>query len=159
MRRNHFLLGIIIVMLFGNCRAKKSLAKTNLLLKIEVSEMYCGGAAPPAEVIKELALMKPFANKEVEVYLSAEQGSIPKVFKTNSQGELLLSRQLGEQIFISVYPSAELYLPKNESEKPIYECYKGFILGNLIPVNMTIPEDKTGVAGMIQCNPCLPAAP
>lgn len=154
MKLSNFLLGSLIVLLFCNCGAKKKTAKANTQkIRIEYSEIYCGGAAPPPEMLREMMLLKPFANQEVEVYSSKAATDTAVVYKTNNKGELWVPVTESTSLLINIYP------PK-ESDDPVYDqCYKAFIFGNLLTVDLTTKKEVVKVVVVKQCNPCDPAAP
>ena len=155
MKLFNFLLGSLIVILFCNCGAKKKTAKANTQkILIEYSEMYCGGAAPPPELIREMMLLKPFANQVVEIFLSKAATDTAVVYKTNNKGELWVPETESTSLLINIYPT-----PK-PSDDPVYDdCYKAFIFGNLLTVDLTTKKEVVKVVVVKQCNPCEPAAP
>lgn len=148
---------LITLTLFAlcQCRAKKITEVATKTISIEYSETYCGGAAPPDELLQELAKLKPFADKQIEVYTGNPSYVTPHIYKTDGQGKIILPVNLANQIFINLYPSADGF--KADSEE--YECYKKFIAEHLLSVDMTDPQKEFKFITVIQCNPCIPAAP
>ncbi len=145
---------LIIIAMFSHCRAGKQTVLTYKTIAIDYSEMYCGGAAPPDEMITEMATMKPLANNEIMVYLNSKDAK-PIIYKTNSEGKITLKTNDITQIFVSIYHSAEVYT----RQKEMYNCYKKFIADNLLIVDMINQDTLIKLATIKQCNPCLPAAP
>lgn len=154
MKITPILYSLISLALLCHCRAGKQAVATYKTIAIDYSEMYCGGAAPPDEMITEMATMKPFANSEIMVYLNSKD-SKPLVYKTNNEGKITLKTNEITQVFISIYHSADLYI----RQKEMYDCYKKFITDNLMIVDMNNQDTAIKLATVKQCNPCLPAAP
>ena len=54
---------VISIILFGLASCSTKLAKRSIDLKIQYTSDYCGGAAPPEELINNLRKPKPFTGK------------------------------------------------------------------------------------------------
>lgn len=155
MKSNKFLLGLFLMVVLCHCRAKKITETATKTITIECSEMYCGGAAPQAEIVNEMSKLKPLAEKEIEVFAGNPAYVTPHIFKSNSKGEIIIPVNIADKVFINIYPSAEGF--KSDSEE--YECYKKFIAEHLFTIDMTSPEKEFKFTTVILCNPCIPAAP
>lgn len=127
-------------------------------LTITFSESYCGGAAPPDEFLKDLATVKPYANRNMELFTSPDLSSKPILVLTNEKGELIIPKGLGKIIYISIYPTDEIFTPNKNSEKTYLECYKKFVIRELKKVSLSKKSSST-VNFEILCNPCVPPAP
>lgn len=147
---------ITIIILLSQCRAKKiTESVATKTITIEYSENYCGGAAPPADILTELAKLKPFAEREVQVFAGNPLYITPLIYKTNAKGEITLPVNLANQVFINLYQSSDDF--KADSEE--YECYKKFINEHLLIVDLKSPVMEFKFNTIIQCNPCIPVAP
>ena len=101
---NKILLILLIGILFINCGARKKEANIETkTVTIQYSEMYCGGAAPPDELIRELSTKKPYTDKSIEVFLNNELKTKPLLLKTNAIGEVVLPCNIGTEVFINIY--------------------------------------------------------
>ena len=145
---------IVIVALLSQCCLRKQTVVNYKTISIDFSEMYCGGAAPPDKMLQQMAELKPFANRDIQVFMDNKE-SKPQYYKTNDKGEIKLPTTILAQIFISIYSSAEVFKKNPE----IYDCYKGFIKNNLLAIDMTTKDSLIKLTTVMQCNPCLPAAP
>lgn len=147
---------LTIIILLSQCRAKKvSETVATKTITIHYSETYCGGAAPPADILTELAKLKPFAERDVQVFAGNPSYITPLIYKTNAKGEITLPVNLAGQVFINLYQSSDDF--KADSEE--YECYKKFITEHLLIIDMKNPDKEIKFNTVIQCNPCIPAAP
>ena len=113
MRLNPIVLTIIATAFFSQCRTKKQTVVGTKTVCINYTETYCGGAAPPEEMLREMRKMKPFANQQIAIYKSNSDDFKPYMYKTNENGEVTLPMNLGNQVFISCYPTAENYTLKH----------------------------------------------
>ena len=148
------ILAVIATAIFSQCRTKKQTQVANKTVCIHFTENYCGGAAPPDEMIQEMRKMKPFANQQIEVFKSNSDDFKPQIYKTNDKGEVILPLSLGNQVFISCYPSDENYALKPKKQ----DCYRKFITNNLIMADLTAKDSIVNLFIDIQCNPCIPVA-
>ncbi len=155
MKINHIILLLFFSALFFQCKSpKKTVVQTKTIL-ILYSESYCGGAAPPEEMVAEMNMIKPLKNTAVQIFKGNSSDLKPEKYKTNEKGEITVPVSLGNQIFINIYTSLEDYNP----EKLMYKCYKDFIAHNLKMVDLNVPENEIQVITRIECNPCQPVAP
>ncbi len=155
MRLNPIVLTIIATAFFSQCRTKKQTVVGTKTVCINYTETYCGGAAPPEEMLREMRKMKPFANQQIAIYKSNSDDFKPYMYKTNENGEVTLPMNLGNQVFISCYPTAENYTLKPKKK----DCYREFIINNLKMADLTSRDSIVKLYIDIQCNPCIPLAP
>lgn len=144
---------LIALILLCQCSAKM---KT---IKIIYSEMYCGGAAPTEEMIKEMETKKPFGNRDIEVFTNLNLKDKPIIYKTNLNGEISIPIKLSNSIAISVYPTADLFRTDMAEDTNYLNCYTNFIRDNLISVNMNDKAKSLSFTVYIMCDPCLPPHP
>jgi len=140
----------IVVFLFVSCgtknktTAQKGTAKTETQTatqtspkKITISGMvtqtysYCGGAAPPREILEQLAEPKPFPNKKFHVIKGDTNTTSHKIilsFTSDTAGNFSFQLEPGtysilleEQAFL---PDAKKY--KTQSINVDEECYKSW---------------------------------
>ncbi len=148
-------MAVIVVVLFSQCKSQNKKTITYKNLKINCSEMYCGGAAPPEELIAEMSKLRPFANKNIQVFTEHNAESKSFIYKTDSLGNVKLPDNLGKEIYINVYSPIEKFYADDIE----YKCYKSFINACLIKIDNYGLENEFNISTEIRCNPCLPAAP
>ena len=158
----HIILFIVflISILSISCRTKK-LKKVPEIVKITISytEDYCGGAAPPDVLLNELATLKPLKNKEIEVFLSKNIDSKSLMIITDSAGSVHLPSDLANTVYINLYTPLLHYKDAIKEDLQYYDCYKKFLIDNLISVNLAERQKEFSLISLIKCNPCLPPAP
>ncbi len=155
MKINHIILLLCFTALISQCKSKKNTIIQTKTILILYSESYCGGAAPPEEMIADMNMVKPLKNTNIQIFKSNTSDLKTFKYKTNEKGEITVPISLGNQIFINIYTSLEDYNP----EKLMYKCYKNFISHNLKMVDLNVPENEIQVLTRIECNPCQPVAP
>lgn len=153
MNLKSLIIGLGIVILLTDCSSK---TKT---IKITFTEMYCGGAAPPEEMLKDMETKKPFSNREVEVFVNGSVSRTPLKYKTNDQGELIIARKLSKKVAVSFYPTAELFDTTANRDLGYQNCYKDFINRNLLLVDMKNRAKLIDYSVFIMCDPCAPPHP
>ena len=146
---------ITIALVISSCLLTKKNKLTSNLITIQSSEIYCGGAAPPDDLLNEMALIKPMINRDVEVFLKKDLDLKPIILRTNEKGEINVNKALGQSIYINIYPSIEQF----KVDKVEYACYKAFILENLIQVKLSDKQHSYAISTVIKCNPCTPPIP
>jgi hypothetical protein len=146
---------IVVLLTFTECHVINKKHAQSKTMSIQCSEIYCGGAAPPDDLLMEMAKIKPMLHRDVEVFFKKDIHSKSFKYKTNALGEFTISIGNKKKIFINIYPSADAF--KVDAKE--YECYKAFILENLIEVQLSKGKNKYELTSVIKCNPCIPAIP
>ncbi len=144
----------LVCVFLSNCKSSKTQIAVKAL-KFQYSEEYCAGAAPSEAMLQQMALMKPFADKELELFIGNPMYVNPIIYKTNALGEIFVPSTLGNLIYVNLYPSINGF--KNDATE--FECYKKFVTDHLIRIDLTTPDKILNFSTVIQCNPCIPLAP
>jgi len=153
MNLKSLIIGLGIVILLNDCSSKTK------IIKITFTEMYCSGAAPPEEMLKDMETKKPFINRDVEVFLEGKLSPTPLKYKTNEKGELILQRKLSKKVAVSFYPTAEIFDTSANRDYGYQNCYKDFIKQNLLLVDMKNKAKLIDYSVFIMCDPCAPPHP
>jgi hypothetical protein len=128
-----------------------------MTIPIVYTEMPCGGAMPPPEVMQEMERPKPMPN--TMVYVHAMQGAVTdaKPYKTDKAGMLVMPKDTG-MFLVYLYdpiPLSQEVEGLSEEDK----CTRHWKLEQKYPMGvrkgMPIPE----VMIMKMCNPCTEPRP
>ena len=158
--KNILVICCLSILAFSHCSlGKKHGSDKKLTVSIYITESYCGGAAPPEELLVELATPKLYANKDIEIFTSRDLSTPLTSLKTNEKGELLLPASYGKKVYLSIYSTLEVRI-NDRLPDPVYlACYKKFLTDNLIEVSLEDCSKPLPLSFEISCNPCLPPAP
>lgn len=155
----HILLMVSLIS-FSQCCAQKN-AKSEVFksVKIMYTEAYCGGAAPPDELIAELSTPKVYANQAVEIYVSNTLEGKKMFLKTDQNGMLSLPTSFGETLYLSIYPFTNAPENTKGEDRSYAECYKKHVIKSLKALNVTNSDQILNISVEKDCDPCLPPAP
>ncbi|MCB9250932.1 MAG: hypothetical protein H6605_00555 [Flavobacteriales bacterium] len=143
--------------LLVQCGALKKSKKKYKPVTIQFTEMYCGGAAPPEEMLQEMSVPRIYANREVEVYDNNELEGVMHLLKTNSKGELKIPLKIGKTAYLNFYDHRNKKVYETEDIE-YNKCYYRFLRYRLVKIDLS-NRDVQPVVFEIECNPCLPPAP
>jgi len=150
----------ISLLSFSHCSSgKKHGSDKKLTVSIYTTESYCGGAAPPDELLAELATPKLYANKDIELFSSRDLSTPIGSLKTNEKGELLLPSSYGKKVYLSIYLTMEVRVNDGLSDPVYFACYKKFLTDSFIEVSLEDCSKPLVLNFEISCNPCLPPHP
>jgi hypothetical protein len=113
-KKSSLLLVALLAVITQNVFAKKH---TKVLGKVFVVKEYCGGARPSLELLNEMKIAKPFANKILvikkgKMNLGENQPLIAKVM-CNSNGEFNVELPPGMYCVLEEYKLKPFSVPKN----------------------------------------------
>ncbi len=158
--KNTLILCCLILSSFSHCSSgKKHSSEKALKVSIFTTESYCGGAAPPDELLAELATPKLYINKDIEIFISRDLSTPLTSLKTNEKGELLLPSSYGKKVYLSIYSTLEVRTNDRLSDPVYFACYKKFLTDNFIEISLEDCTKPLPLSFEISCNPCLPPAP
>ena len=153
----NFIFFLLILSFFSCAGLKKK--DTHKTVSIVMTEMYCGGAAPPEELLKELETPKPMTGREVEIFPDPSIQNKPLILMTDSLGEIRIPRNLGNKVYLSFYSTYDLFNRASDLDFNYTRCYTDFIIKNLVEIDLKVKEGKKEVKVFVMCNPCVPPAP
>ena len=158
--KNILILCCLSLLSFTHCSSgKKHCSDKALKVSIFTTESYCGGAAPPDELLAELATPKLYTNKDIELFTSRDLSTPLTSLKTNEKGELLLPSSYGKKVYLSIYSTMEVRINDGLSDPVYLSCYKKFLTDSFIEVSLEDCSKPLVLNFEISCNPCLPPAP
>ena len=155
-----FSIPYIVVFLLA-CGVRKSVVENpEKTIQIMYLEDYCGGAAPPVDLIQELSTPKPY--KSGILYWTTNDSSVQafKTLKTNKNGQASIKKYNKAMLFFFKKPIQKLSVEEIETMEPTeienYQCeleFSGipngvldFSAQNLIPDTLFLNKS---------CNHCL----
>lgn len=161
MQKNLFLILLALSVTASSCFLRKKKTKDATTLRFLKMEEYCGGAAPPPDMMKEMMTPKPFGESTFYLYLmDADPKMEPLVVKTNKKGEATMVIPPGHYT-IMLFPRTELEerIMAKEFEGIDQSCLREHFMQGVHDI--PIPEGMTDIEipVLIRCNPCMPPKP
>jgi hypothetical protein len=147
---------VLVSSLFAACSARKK--GDEITVKVEYREAYCGGAAPPPEMLAELAKVKPLANHTIFVVKESDQTQTGIPYKTDGKG--LFQAKLEPGFYaVHFYDVNEVHaFFKSQGGNPIFEpgdCPPAWKLSNQFRIEVL--DGTQNYEGVISktCDPCV----
>lgn len=153
----YLILGIITML--TACKSGRQRNSEHKTVQIIFTEMYCGGAAPPDELIAQLSTPRPFANRTVEVFSNNSLNTAPLFIQTDAEGRLKLQGKKSETVWVSLYSSHDLFDPTMAPDREYDSCYRQFLIRSLYKISFRDCQRNDTIRTELVCNPCVPAAP
>jgi hypothetical protein len=130
------------------------------VIKLTVTETsdYCGGAAPPAELLEKLMTEKPFTGK-LYVHSLPDRGDDGQTL-TLSNGELKQAGFSEGIYFVFLYPKINREeLTKTNVDEEMISCLE--MLSFQFTTNFVVAKDTKSVTFKVHkmCDPCIPPRP
>lgn len=147
---------IAIALLAMGCKSQV----VNRVIKLTVTETsdYCGGAAPPAELLQELSKEKPFKGK-LYVHSMPDRADDGQTL-TISDGELKQSGFSEGAYFVFLYPKTNREeLTKTKMDEEMISCLEMRSLE--FATNFVVAKETKIVTLKVHkmCHPCTPPRP
>ena len=147
---------IAIALLAMGCKSQV----VDRVIKLTVTETsdYCGGAAPPAELLQELSKEKPFTGK-LYVHSLPDRGDDGQIL-IMSNGELKQSGFSEGVYFVFQYPKINREeLTKTKMDEEMISCLE--MLSLQFAANFVVAKETKSVTFKVHkiCDPCIPPRP
>lgn len=152
------ILSALLIINMAACKSKKAITtdQTNkenvVVIPVLYTEMPCGGAAPPPEVMEEMERAKPMANTVVYIAKMREETTQSLKVKTDKAGMITASLDTGHyQLFLfDPVPLSQQKDSMTEKE----DCEKFWKLQQSFPLMIKKGQPIPEVMIMKMCNPC-----
>lgn len=129
--------------------------------QVIVTEDYCGGAAPPDELVENLRKPHPYANAELFIRSTAKvKGSttIGKI-RTSENGKFSIDLPVGKYAVVTNSKLSILGLSLTNPEAKMSSCTEWLEKPDFILEVATDAKNVNIYKFHVSCNPCLPPPP
>ncbi len=154
--RTHILLGLVVI-LASSCKVKKAVivpdnGQETIIVETKFTEMHCGGAAPPPEVIEIMMTPRILAN--TVLYLATMEQNITESteIKTDKAGIFTVTLDTGMYRLFLKDPVVFSNLTEESSE--LEKCEQQWQMQNSFPLRVRKGVKPPMLIINKMCNPC-----
>lgn len=143
---------ILTIALATSCKSKKAVTVETVSIPVVYTEMPCGGAMPPPEILEAMDQPRPMINTQLYVAPMSGMPSDAKPYLTDKAGLLTVPKDTG-LYYLYLYDPVEL---SKEVEGLTEEenCSRSWQKEQRFPFGIKATSASPEVMVMKMCNPC-----